>query len=499
MAYYGGYSNAYPGQQYSMSYGIDPSSQQQQQSYAQQYGGYSSGLAAIPQATTPSATAQTQPTASSSYKINLPAYYAGPSYSTTSDNDFNFNSLPVVGNNNNINNNSQMGAYGPQDPSQTQPQSSYDVSSDPYAQYGGYATNNQQHQQQQQQQPQSSRSHRSSSSQQAPLLSGADDFSQLAPQIEAAYEAATHHRRQPVIKRQVITVPGTPGKIQQVVRRLPTPTPDIVERVFIVKPQRDVVNLVIERPGTPPAQYKDRTVMGKQRRPLINPRIIRVAPRQNSLSGYYQYPFQQQQQQQQQQQYYPGYYQQQQQPQYQQYVHALPAPSPLLNVQTVRIPPSSSSTYQNYQQQQQPQQQSLPDQQHLVSSGLEQQSQGQVSQAQISQHSQQQHSQSQVHMLPPQSQSQSQQPLLSSAGGISGNGGISSGLMGPKGYLIAPVQYDDQLLSNNPYNFAQGMMMNQMMQQQQQQPQGYGQGYSTGFPSQGFSAMPASAYPVYGR
>lgn len=498
MAYYGGYSNnnsAYPGQQqqYSMSY--DPQ-QQQQQSYAQQYGGYSSGLATIPQ-TTPSATAQTQqaPTASSSYKVNLPAYYAGPSYSTTSDNDFNFNSLPVVGNNIN---NLQMGAYGPQDQSQNQQQSAYGVSyptgasTDPYAQYAGYATSQQQ-QQQILQQPHSSRSHRSTSSQQAPHLTtnssagGADDFSQLAPQIEAAYEAATHHRRQPVIKRQVITVPGTPGKIQQVVRRLPTPTPDIVERVFIVKPQRDVVNLVIERPGTPPAQYKDRTVMGKQRRPLINPRIIRVAPRQNSLSGYYQYPFQQQQQQQQ---YYPAYYQQQQQPQYQQYIHALPAPSPLLNVQTVRIPPSSSSTYQNYQQQQQ---QPLTDQQQqqLVSSALEQQSQGQVSQAQISQHSQQ-HSASQVHMLPP-SQS-SQQPLLSSGGGI------SSAVMGPKGYLIAPIQYDDQLLSNNPYgnvNFAQGMMMNQMMQQQQ--PQGYGQGYSTGFPSQGFSAMPSSAYPVYGR
>jgi len=95
----------------------------------------------------------------------------------------------------------------------------------------------------------------------------------------AAYEAATGKRRQPVIKRQVITLPGVAGRIQQVVRRLPTPTPDIIERVFIVKPQRDTVNLIIERPATPPVQYKDKTVYGKQRRPLINPKIVTVAPR----------------------------------------------------------------------------------------------------------------------------------------------------------------------------------------------------------------------------
>lgn len=105
-----------------------------------------------------------------------------------------------------------------------------------------------------------------------------DDVNQLTPQLEAAYEAATGKRRSPVIKRQVITMPGQAGRVQQVVRRLPTPTPDVIERIFIVKPQRDTINLIIERPCTPPVQYKDKTIYGKSRRPIINPKIVSVQP-----------------------------------------------------------------------------------------------------------------------------------------------------------------------------------------------------------------------------
>jgi hypothetical protein len=101
----------------------------------------------------------------------------------------------------------------------------------------------------------------------------------LAPQIEAAYEAAAMHRRQPVVRRQVIQVPGQPGQVRQVVRRVPTPIPDVIERVFVVKPQRDVVNLVIERPSTPPPQIKTRTVVQKPRRPVIHSQVVRVAPK----------------------------------------------------------------------------------------------------------------------------------------------------------------------------------------------------------------------------
>lgn len=101
----------------------------------------------------------------------------------------------------------------------------------------------------------------------------------LAPQIEAAYEAAALHRRQPVVRRQVIQVPGNPGQVRQIVRRVPTPIPDVIERVFVVKPQRDVVNLVIERPTTPPPQIKNRTVVARPRRPVIHSHVVRVPPR----------------------------------------------------------------------------------------------------------------------------------------------------------------------------------------------------------------------------
>lgn len=355
------------------------------------------------------------------YAVGQPAYYAGPSYSTTSDNDF--NSLPIAGYGGSYGS-AGYGGYGGGYATtggyggavSYAPQAAAYTSGDPYA---AYAQQQQQYQSQPQQisytQPQTT-----SITQQCPPgcqpvqqqqqqcppgcqpVSQSDDLSQLAPQIEAAYEAATGQRRQPVIKRQVITVPGNPGKVQQVVRRLPTPTPDVVERVFIVKPQRDVVNLVIERPGTPPAQYRDRTIMGKQRRPLINPRIVRVAAR----SQITQYQPQQSSY---------NYSQCQQAPQYTQQVQALPAPSPALNVQTVRVPPSS------YQYQQAPQQ--CPP---GCQPALSQQYQPQMSQAQLSQASQsnlQPQPCSQQHLAAPQ-QTQTQQQQ-------------------PKGYLIAPVQYED--------------------------------------------------------
>lgn len=330
------------------------------------------------------------------YKVNQPAYYAGPSYSTTSDNDF-LNSLPIAGYGAQVNYSSQSGYGGGGGGGQL-------------GSYGGTSYMQEQYicqqvqypsQQVPQQQNRSYSQHQHSSYSQAQLPSSSavadTDLSQLAPQIEAAYEAATgQQRRQPVIKRQVITIPGAPGRVQQIVRRLPTPTPDIIERVFIVKPQRDIVNLIIERPGTPPAQYKDRTIMGKPRKPLINPLIVRVAARSAALQ-------------------YQGYSQQY-------------SNMPALNLQ--RVPPSTS--YHQYQHQHgvgaTPQQQQQQSSQQLQQEGsqahLSQQQQPalssqQYSQARLSQHALSQTSQSQI-QAQPFSKSQLQ-----------------------KGFVIAPIQYED--------------------------------------------------------
>jgi hypothetical protein len=382
----------------------------------------------------------------SGYSVNQPAYYAGPSYSTTSDNEFlnqqqqqqlgqsqaigssafgnGFNAYATGYSNNYYGNNS--GNFGDQ--------------------FAAYANQYQQQQPQQQlqslQQSYVPQTHTSSQTNLAPTQSTqqqqpGDELTQIQPQIEAAYEAATGCRRQPVIKRQVITIPGAPGRVQQIVRRLPTPTPDVVERVFVVKPQRDVVNLIIERPCTPPAQYRDRTIMGKQRKPVINPLIVRVQGRPQCIMPAPQQcqpcqPVQCQQQQQQQQ---PICYQSQ-------YVQALPAP-PILNVQSVRVPPSSSylasSHHHQYSQQHPVQSASQP--------SLSQcQQQYQQSSGQLSQHasqSQLQHQLSQPHLA------QHQQP---------------------GGYVIAPVQYTDQQFAAN-FQAATAAASAP-----------FGAGYSTGFP-----------------
>jgi len=107
-----------------------------------------------------------------------------------------------------------------------------------------------------------------------------EEIAQVAPEIEATIESvASTQRRQPVVKRQVIKMPAGTGKMHQIIRRLPTPTPDVIERVFIRKQPRDIINLIIERPCTPPALYKDSTIVDRPKRPIINPRVYRVPPR----------------------------------------------------------------------------------------------------------------------------------------------------------------------------------------------------------------------------
>lgn len=218
------------------------------------------------------------------YQVNQPQYFATPSYSTTSDNDFQLNVPVASGWVNQGLNATTYNPYFQQQAYNVSPTSNYNLHG--YAQYPQeqieektYTHQSTKSQKMEQSRASSRSSQAMKQASQANLIT--EDLNQLTPQIEAAYEEATGKRRQPVIKRQVITMPGEAGRVQQVVRRLPTPTPDVIERVFIVKPQRDTINLVIERPSTPPVQYKDKTVYGKTRRPIINPKVVAVAPRTN--------------------------------------------------------------------------------------------------------------------------------------------------------------------------------------------------------------------------
>ena len=104
---------------------------------------------------------------------------------------------------------------------------------------------------------------------------------QLQQQIEQIVSSLTECRR-PMLRRQVITVPANcPARVTCITRRLPTPPPDVIERITVIKPPRDVVNLCIEKPYQPGPCFQQREIIGKSRKPLIQPRIVSVPPRSN--------------------------------------------------------------------------------------------------------------------------------------------------------------------------------------------------------------------------
>jgi hypothetical protein len=115
---------------------------------------------------------------------------------------------------------------------------------------------------------------------------------QLVQQIEQIVSSLTEVRR-PMLRRQVITVPANcPGRVTCITRRLPTPPPDVIERITVIKPPRDVVNLCIEKPYQPGPCFQQREICGKPRKPLIQPRVVSVPPRSNPCAQQASQPLQ---------------------------------------------------------------------------------------------------------------------------------------------------------------------------------------------------------------
>lgn len=113
---------------------------------------------------------------------------------------------------------------------------------------------------------------------------------QLQQQIEQIVSSLSECRR-PMLRRQVITVPSScPGRVTCITRRLPTPPPDVIERITVIKPPRDVVNLCIEKPYQPGPCFQQREICGKPRKPLIQPRVVSVPPRSNPCSQPFMMP-----------------------------------------------------------------------------------------------------------------------------------------------------------------------------------------------------------------
>lgn len=103
------------------------------------------------------------------------------------------------------------------------------------------------------------------------------DGETLAKIEEIVNEVATS-RRQPYLERQQYHVNGSSGKRFRIRRRLPTPERDVLERTYVVKPQPDIIELLIERPKTPVPKIIERTVI-ERNLPIIHQSIVKVPPR----------------------------------------------------------------------------------------------------------------------------------------------------------------------------------------------------------------------------
>lgn len=95
-------------------------------------------------------------------------------------------------------------------------------------------------------------------------------------------------RRQGRIRREAIRLPDQPGAVRQVRHRMPTPEPDILERVYIRRQPNEVVEEIIEEPTTPPPRVQERTVIEPTGPPQVVRKVIRVPPRSQG----YQYQHQ---------------------------------------------------------------------------------------------------------------------------------------------------------------------------------------------------------------
>jgi hypothetical protein len=103
-------------------------------------------------------------------------------------------------------------------------------------------------------------------------------------------EIETQVSREPIIKRELVNVPGPMGRVKTMVARIRTPQPDVIERTFVIKPQKDQINVIIEKPATPVPRIVTKQVVEDPGAPNVTHKIVRVPPR----SSYYQYPVYQQ-------------------------------------------------------------------------------------------------------------------------------------------------------------------------------------------------------------
>ncbi|KAI0981845.1 hypothetical protein GJ496_005800 [Pomphorhynchus laevis] len=86
------------------------------------------------------------------------------------------------------------------------------------------------------------------------------------------------------IYRQVLYTSEPPPEQICSRRRLPTPPPDVHERIVVVRPPRQLIHEVIEKPLCPPPIIKTDFVLGPRAPPQIkSSKTVSVCPSTNNL------------------------------------------------------------------------------------------------------------------------------------------------------------------------------------------------------------------------
>ena len=114
-------------------------------------------------------------------------------------------------------------------------------------------------------------------------LTDTGTLSEVLNEITEKVGQTIGQNKEPCLYRQVITVPGPPGKMLTAYRRLPSPQPDVLQRVYIVKPQRDVIDLVISCQNALAAQLTERTIYSRPHKPIIIPRLVQQQQQQGAV------------------------------------------------------------------------------------------------------------------------------------------------------------------------------------------------------------------------
>jgi len=84
------------------------------------------------------------------------------------------------------------------------------------------------------------------------------------------------HRREVVHQRS-----RCPPRVATLRRRMPSPEGDTVERITVIQPPQDHINIIIEKPCMPPPCVSQREEYDNSRPPIIHRNVVCVPPRSN--------------------------------------------------------------------------------------------------------------------------------------------------------------------------------------------------------------------------